>query len=141
MNRREFHATLLNLSAAALSSPRLFADAQTGVSPAIADLYKRAIVIDSLCGPFADSDISPSPELVSLVGQSGITAINFTISDRDFEGTVKNLGSLEILFEKYPQAFLFVRKHSDIARAKKENKLGIIPGFQYTAFLESDRTH
>jgi membrane dipeptidase len=40
--------------------------------------------------------------------------------------------------EKYPEAFLIVRKHSDIARAKQENKLGIIPGFQYTAFLEED---
>jgi len=73
-----------------------------------------------------------------MVRQSGITAVNFTISDRDFEGTVKNLASVEALVENYPQAFLFVRKHSDIARAKLESKLGIIPGFQYTAFLESD---
>ena len=102
------------------------------------DLYKRAIVIDSLCGPFADSETSPSPELVAMVRQSGITAVNFTISDRDFEGTVKNLGSLEALVEHHRDAFLIVCKHSDIARAKQENKLGIIPGFQYTAFLESD---
>jgi membrane dipeptidase len=102
------------------------------------DLYKRAIVIDSLCGPFADSETSPSPELVAMVRQSGITAANFTISDRDFEGTVKNLGSLEALVEHHRDAFLIVCKHSDIARAKQENKLGIIPGFQYTAFLESD---
>ncbi len=73
-----------------------------------------------------------------MVRQSGITAVNFTISDRDFEGTVKNLGSLEALVEHHRVAFLIVCKHSDIARAKQENKLGIIPGFQYTAFLESD---
>ncbi len=138
MNRRHFHATLLKLPAAALAWPRLRANAQAASPAAEADLYKQAVVIDSLCGPFADSEISPSPALAAMVRQSGITAVNFTVSDRDFEGTVKNLGWVEALIEKYPQAFLFVRKHADIARAKQDNKLGIIPGFQYTAFLEAD---
>jgi membrane dipeptidase len=31
-----------------------------------------------------------------------------------------------------------VRQHSDIAGAKRENKVGIMPGFQYTAFLEEN---
>ncbi len=141
MTRRQFQSTVLKLSAAVLASPRLFADAQPAPPAVIADVYKRAVVIDSLCGPFADSETSPSPALVSMIRQSGITAVNFTISDRDFEGTVKNLGSLDALIENHPDSFLFVRKHSDIALAKLENKLGLIPGFQYTAFLESDPEH
>jgi membrane dipeptidase len=138
LNRREFQAKLLQLSAAACTSTRLLAQPSATTPLDISALYKRAIVIDTLCGPFADSETSPSPELVALVHRSGITAVNFTISDRDFEGTVKNLGALEALIEKHPQAFLFVRTHSDIARAKQENKLGIMPGLQYTAFLEAD---
>jgi membrane dipeptidase len=75
---------------------------------------------------------------VAAVRQSGITAINYTISDRTFEGTVKILAALEALVEKYPDAFAIVRKYSDIAAAKHENKVGIVPGFQYTSFLEDD---
>jgi membrane dipeptidase len=34
--------------------------------------------------------------------------------------------------------FMVVRQYSDIARAKHEGKIGIMPGFQYTQFLEAD---
>jgi membrane dipeptidase len=94
--------------------------------------------MDSLCCPFLDQETSPSPQVVARVRQSRITAVNCTVSDRNFEGTVKNLAWLEALAEKYPDAFGIIRKHSDIARAKRENKVGIIPGFQYTTFLEDD---
>jgi membrane dipeptidase len=48
---------------------------------------------------------------------------------------------LEALVEQNAEAFLIVRRHSDIDRAKRENKIGIMPGFQDSAFLEeqSDR--
>ena len=94
--------------------------------------------MDSLCCPFLDQETSPGPQTVGAVRKSGITAVNCTVSDRNFEGTVKNLAWLEALAEKYPDAFGIIRKHSDIARAKWENKVGIIPGFQYTTFLEDD---
>ena len=94
--------------------------------------------MDSLCCPFLDQETLPGPQTVGAVRKSGITAVNCTVSDRNFEGTVKNLAWLEALAEKYPDAFGIIRKHSDIARAKWENKVGIIPGFQYTTFLEDD---
>jgi len=138
LNRREFSVSVLKLSAATLLAPRLLAGPRPSAAADIAELYKRAIVMDSLCGPFLDIEKSPSPEAVAVVRQSGITAVNYTLSDRDFEGTVKNLARLEALVEKYPDALGIVRKHSDIARAKRENRVGIIPGFQYTTFLEDD---
>jgi membrane dipeptidase len=107
-------------------------------SPAITELYKSAIVMDSLCDLFVEHEATPGPEAVAAVHQSGITAVNSTISAPDFEGTIKNLASLEALIEKFPDALTLVRQHSDIARAKRENKIGIIPGFQYTAFFEED---
>ena len=94
--------------------------------------------MDSLCCPFLDQETLPGPQTVGAVRKSGIIAVNCTVSDRNFEGTVKNLAWLEALVEKYPDAFGIIRKHSDIARAKWENKVGIIPGFQYTTFLEDD---
>jgi membrane dipeptidase len=134
LTRREFHLTALTSSVATLFPPRLLARPQTPLD--VAGLYNNAMVMDSLCSPFLDSDTLPTTELVRLVSQSGITGVNCTVSDRDFEGTVKNLAWLEALIEKYPDAFSIVRRHSDIERAKRDRKLGIIPGFQFTAFFE-----
>jgi membrane dipeptidase len=42
------------------------------------------------------------------------------------------------LVEDKPDTFLIARRHSDLARCKRENKLGIMLGFQQVAFLEQD---
>ena len=154
MHRRDFNLRLLKISAAAFLSPRLLAQMPRGSNdrstdrssdrstdnalPAIAELYQNAIVIDSLCAPFTDMDAPPAADALRAVQQSGITAINFTISDPTFEGTVNNIGLMETLVEQHPDAFLIVRRYSDIARVKRENKIGILPGFQYTQFLEEN---
>jgi membrane dipeptidase len=142
VDRRDFNLGIVKLSAAALLSRRLMsqpleqaAESLASESPAMAALYKNAIVIDTLCAPFVDTD-GPNAEAIRVVRESGITAINFTISDPTFEGTVNNIGVIEALADEHPEDFLIVRRHSDIARAKRENKIGIMPGFQYTAFLE-----
>src|SRR6202522_2418277 len=142
VHRRQFNLGILKVSAAALLSPRLFAqqleDSSQGLGEneprPIAALYKNAIVIDSLCAPFVDTD-RPKDDALTAVRQSGITAINFTVSQPTFEDTVSNIAIVEMLAEQHPEAFLIVRRHSDIARAKRENKVGIMQGFQYTAFL------
>ena len=102
----------------------------------VAELYKHAVVIDSLCSPFQHMDASPGPELLTAIRHSGITALNCTVSARTYDGTVENLGWIEALVEKYPDDFSIVRKHSEIARAKREKKVGILPGFQDAAFFE-----
>ncbi len=140
MHRREFNLGILRISAASLLSPSLLAQSLNNSAdtapPSIAELYKHAIVIDSLCGPLTDMDAPPTPEALAAIRQSGITAINFTISDPTFEGTVANIAAVEALVEQHPESFLLVRRYPDIARAKRENKIGIMLGFQYTAFLE-----
>jgi membrane dipeptidase len=145
VHRRDFNLGILKVSAAALLSPRLLSqplerssEGLTGSElPAIAALYKKAIVIDSLCAPFVDTD-PPTADILAAVRQSGITAINYTVSQPTFEDTIGNIAVVEMLIEKHPEAFLIVRQYSDIARAKRENKIGIMPGFQYTAFLEEN---
>ena len=151
MHRRDFNLGIVKTCAAAFLSPRLLAeplersserltsDHSTDSEPsAIAALYKNAVVIDSLCAPFVDTDPPPAGDVLAAVRQSGITAINFTVSQSTFEDTVSNIAAVEMLVEQHPEAFLIVRRHSDIARAKRENKIGIMPGFQYTAFLEEN---
>lgn len=141
MNRRAFNLSILQASAAAWLAQRLSAIPISGVADApssIASLYANSIVIDSLCAPFNDMDAPPNAEVLAAVRRSGITAINFTVSARSFEETIDSLAALQELVDLYPDAFLVVRRHSDIARAKRENKIGIMPGLQYTAFLEED---
>jgi membrane dipeptidase len=105
---------------------------------AVAELYRKSVVIDTLCGPFTSDDEKQNAAALAAVQQSGITAINFTISTRSFDETVQNLAYVEKLVEKWPDVFLIVRKYSDIERAKRAGKVGIMPGFQDTAFLEVD---
>jgi membrane dipeptidase len=138
--RRDFNLGILKISAAALLPPHFLAhtldNSTDNTTPSVAAPYKSAIVIDSLCGPFTDMDAPPTPEILAAIRQSGITAINFTISDPTFEGTVANIAAVEALVDQHPEIFLIVRRHPDLARAKRENRIGIMPGFQYTSFLE-----
>jgi membrane dipeptidase len=146
VHRRAFNLGILKLSAAAIAAPHLFAKPldlaaerlTDNDSSSIAALYKNAVVIDTLCAPFINMDAPPTPEVLSAIRQSGITAINFTVSELKFEDTVENIADVEGLVEKHPEAFLIVRQHSDIARAKREDKVGIMLGFQYPGFLEQD---
>jgi len=145
VHRRDFSLGILKLSAAALAAPRLFAQPfvlaaehlTASDTSSIAALYKNAIVIDSLCSPL---DLTPpiKPEVLASVWKSGITAVNCTVSQSNFEDTVDNISGFETLVDQHPDAFLIVRRQPDIARAKHENKVGIMYGFQYTSFLEQD---
>jgi len=145
MNRREF---LMTTGSAAIAMSTLhsvlLAKPSSDVSPTspdIAALYRDSIVIDALSSPFPDfplSDPSLTPGNVQQVKSSGVTAVNFTVSDRTFDDTVKNIASAQALADDYPDTFLLVRRHSDIARAKREGKLGVILGFQSVSSLEPD---
>ena len=144
MHRRHFNLGILKLSAASLLTPRLFAHVLNSSASAVdtartaaTALYKNAVVIDSLCSPI---DLTPplKADDLAAVGQCGITAVNCTVSQNTFEDTVDNISGFEELIDQHPDAFLIIRRHSDIARAKRDNKVGIMFGFQYTSFLEQD---
>jgi membrane dipeptidase len=136
LTRREFQVSALKASAALLLSPHraaALADASD-----ISALYRRAIVIDSLCSPFSGEEGDPGPRLVKAVLDSGITAVNWTVSERDFDGTIRTIATVQSLADKYPDAFTVIRRQPEIALAKKSGRMGILMGFQYTAFLEDD---
>ncbi|HZM12496.1 MAG TPA: membrane dipeptidase [Candidatus Limnocylindrales bacterium] len=137
-SRRTFLVTLGRVLLLAELAPRVFADTATQFSPEIAELYRKSIVIDTLCSPFASDEGLPDAAAIESVRRSGITAINFTVSAPTFEGTIDNLAYVDALVEQSPDVFTVIRQYSDITRAKTEAKIGIMPGFQYTGFLEAD---
>lgn len=137
MDRREFNVSLLKASAVAILprfSARAFADEPLSINA----LYSKAIVIDSLCAPLGDIEATPGADALTAVRKFGITGVNFTISVPDFNETVYNLGNVQKFVDDNPDAFLLVRHHPDLVRAKHENKLGIMLGFQNPEFLEED---
>lgn len=137
-SRRTFLGALGRALLLSQLAPRVFADTAAQFTPEIAELYRKSIVIDTLCGPFTSDEGLPDAAAIEIVRRSGITAINFTVSGPTFEGTIDNLALVDALVEQSPDVFTIVRLHSDIARAKREGKIGIMPGFQYTQFLEAD---
>src|SRR5271169_2654544 len=137
-SRRSFLVTLRRALALAALAPGMLAEAVEQFSSEITDLYRKSVVIDTLCAPFTSDEGLPDKAAVETVRRAGITAINFTISQHTFEGTVNGLAYIDALVEQSPDVFTVVRLQSDIARAKREGKIGIMPGFQYTEFLEAD---
>ncbi|HEY3930701.1 MAG TPA: membrane dipeptidase [Candidatus Koribacter sp.] len=139
MLRRDFLALSAKAGALAVVVPRLLAAEGDAFPAGIAELYQKVIVIDSLCAPALIGDNGQiSADALHQVRDSGITAVNHTISDQTFEGTIEMLAQLQASIDEYPDLYVFIRKHSDIARAKRDRKVGILPGFQFTEFLESD---
>ena len=136
--RRSFLVTMGQALLLAQVAPRAFADSAAPFPPEISELYRKSIVIDTLCSPFTSDDGLPDAAAIAAVRHSGITAINFTVSAPTFDGTVETLAYVDALVEQSPEVFTVVRRYSDIAQAKREGRIGIMPGFQYTGFLEAD---
>jgi membrane dipeptidase len=137
-SRRSFLISLGRTLALATIAPRTFAETTEQFSPELTDLYRKSVVIDTLCALFTNTEGLPDKAAIDIVRKSGITAINFTISAPTYEETINNLAYIDALVEQSPDAFMVVRQQSDIGRAKREGKIGIMPGFQYTQFLEAD---
>jgi membrane dipeptidase len=138
MDRREFALSIATGAAVAAVGSRLSARGARGQPTPISALYSKAIVIDSLCAPVVDLESGPGADALVAVKQSGVTAVNFSVSIPDSEETLYNLSRVQRLIEDHPDAFSIVRRHSDIARCKSEQKLGIMLGFQYPTPLEED---
>jgi membrane dipeptidase len=130
MNRRTFLWNTAQLGLLMKLGPLAFAAVDTEIPQPIESLYRKALVIDALAGVSAD-DIPLKPQTLKQALESGVTACNWTVSQPDFEGTVENIAFIEGLIESDPAHWLIVRRHSDFERAKREQKIGIILGFQH----------
>lgn len=74
---------------------------------------------------------------------SGLTAVNLTLGHvsgpgEPFEQTVREISHWDVVARNAPGDFLKVLTAEDILRAKRENRIGLIYGFQNTTMLGSD---
>jgi len=134
LTRRQFGATVGAVPlAAAVAAAR---------QDDVAGLYERSIVIDALANPGSMNVSWPprgplSQKQRDAIAASGITAINVTVS-ADFEGSVRNIALWQGEADRYPNLLSIVRRHSDIAKAKKDKTLGLMLGFQNTDMIDRD---
>lgn len=141
ITRREFgSAVALGLPSLAMAG----ASSQAGVSAADArGIYARGLSIDGLANPGAmNVPWPPRGPLTAAqranIAKSGLTAINCTVSADRVESTVANIALWTGEAARYPDLLAIIRRHDDLARAKKGGQLGIILGFQDTEMLERD---
>ena len=127
MDRRSFLALSGGAALAASLHPNLILADET-----VAQIYQQSFVIDS-SGEAADftEGLPLSEKSLKAVSESGLTAINWTVSMPTFEETVPYIAFVQQIAETYPSQFLLVRKHADLATAKKDKKLGLIMAFQH----------
>lgn len=138
LNRRQFAATL---GAGSLLFVERRAESQE--TSAEANVYERSIVIDALANPGSMNVSWPprgplSAKQRDAIASSGITAINVTVSADTFEASTRNIALWQGEADRYPTLLSIVRRHDDIARAKKDGTLGLILGFQNTEMIERD---
>ena len=95
------------------------------------DVYRQNFVIDGLVAA------PPSGKFAQELIRAGITACNFTVvsSREDTMAALTKITQFYWLLEQYPQHTLLVETSKDIERAKREEKLGVILGFQGTGPL------
>jgi membrane dipeptidase len=138
MNRRQFSAVLGGAAAATVLPPLAGAAAPAAaLSDQAQKLYARALILDANASPPLE-DHFPLPQAdLDVVRGSGINVIKLTLGgiNSDFAHTVAAIAQIQQLFEVHPDYFTQVRVASDMERAKRERKLGIILSFESADML------
>ena len=103
--------------------------------------YDDALVVDFLASPgYFNYPLDPplDDEMVRNAVESGITAVNLTVSSGGFESTVEEIARWLRDCERYPHAFVNVRTLEQLREAKASRRCGIVFGFQDTSPFEGD---
>ncbi len=103
--------------------------------------YDRAIVIDCLASPgYFNYPLDPplTDAMIRNAVESGITAVNLTVSRGDFESTARRIARWDADVAAHPAAFARVRTVEDLLDAKRTGRLGIVFGFQDTTPIDRD---
>ncbi|MEQ9398743.1 MAG: membrane dipeptidase [Longimicrobiales bacterium] len=103
--------------------------------------YDDALVVDFLGSPgyFNYPGNPPLDDvMVRNALDSGITAMNVTVSGGDFASTARRIGEWMANLDRYPEAFRQARTVADVRSAKAAGQMGIVLGFQDTTPLDGD---
>ena len=103
--------------------------------------YERSVVIDATGSPEdfmggwpRDHSLLTEDEL-RQIAESGVTAVDVTISDPTLEKTIQNVAGWHGAIANHPRQLLLVRTVADINEARSSARLGIILGFQHTEMM------
>jgi membrane dipeptidase len=138
---------LIQAAGAALVStmPSILRGAEkTGVSPAVRQLYENSVIIDATGSPEDFMGGWPrdhsllTPAELAQIAESGVTAVNVTVSDPELETTIVNIAGWHGTIANHPQNLLLVRSTADISLARETGRLGVILGFQHTEMMGRD---
>jgi membrane dipeptidase len=148
---------LLALGAGAIAAPTLLS--ATSAAAATRGVHKSAIVINALGGlinPNTRPDGPPprsgvantssraiDQRVIDDARASGLTAVNVTLGYvagemEPFEHSVREIGVWNTRIEARPNDLLKILTAADILRAKGENRIGLIYGFQNGAMMGKD---
>ena len=135
MNRRQ---AILSISAGTLAAAMPARSRAQANAPEAAELYRRSLVFDANLVPPVQDKFPFPKKLLDMMRQSGVTAMKTTLGgiDGSFEATIEDIAFVQSLVEKYPDLYLQVRTHDDFARAKRENRTGILLSFEAATMLE-----
>lgn len=103
--------------------------------------YDRALVVDFLGSPgyFNYPENPPlDDEMVANAADSGITAMNVTVSGGDTATTLRRMSPWFANVERWPDVFRMVRSGAQLREAKETGRVGIVLGFQDTTPYEGD---
>jgi len=100
-------------------------------------LHKESILIDGLGFVERSKDLE---ELLDDILDTGMAAINFTVPGTN-DGppeTIKKIEEWHRVIERYNDKLMLIKTSSDIEKAKKEGKLGVIMGSQNATIIGND---
>jgi membrane dipeptidase len=145
MNRREFtRGSLAAALAATLVSGSALANTPKKWAP-----YSKTIAIDGLGGfgrVGGPDDGTLDALALADARETGLTAVRlslapqgaFWFNDAAFHKTLEAIWQMDREVIAHPDTFLVVNTGADIARAKRQRKVGLIYGFQETSPLGED---
>ncbi len=142
MNRRELSQVLAGTAVLGAVGPLVRAATSAAADPpevsdAARALYASAFVLDCNSSPPLPQQLPLSQSDLELVRGSRIDVIKLSLGgiNDDFAHTVTSIARVQQLIERHPDYFTSVRNAADMARAKRERKLGIILSFESVEML------
>jgi membrane dipeptidase len=94
-------------------------------------LYDEAIIIDGIIIPRGWNE-----ESFTALTKSGYTGFNASLNSRNLETAIKSLTEWQMRIQSHPDRLIYAKSADDFIRAKKEDKVAVLMGFQNATMME-----
>jgi len=96
-------------------------------------IQQTGVVLDCLYA------VKPNDEILPLIRKGNVTAIHVTVAVHEFfRATFERTHGWLAFIDRHPEDLVLARSVADIERARLENRVAIIFGFQNTLSIEDD---